>query len=192
MKETLLKKEFNPADVQRLRNLVTRKYNDATKIQVGYDKNQIDYKEGDVWEENGKTWTIKNGIKQTVTKLDKFKSYYTIPLACPSCNGPLHSDSPAVKKLFNIHNMCPKCVATMETRLKAEGKYDEYEKNLMIKNKESMVDDFELAIEEWLSSKNDTFITEQGDVENWSGGKISEEEIKQIKEYIQKLRELEL
>ena len=192
MKETLLKKEFNPADVQRLRNLVTRKYNDATKIQVGYDKNQTDYKEGDIWEENSKTWTIKNGIKQTVTKLDKFKSYYTIPLVCPSCSGTLHSDSPAVKKLFSIHNMCPKCVATMETRLKAEGKYDEYEKNLMVKNKESMVDDFELAIGEWLSSKNDTFITEQGDVENWSGGKISEEEIKQIKEYIQKLRELEL
>jgi hypothetical protein len=55
-----------------------------------------------------------------------------------------------------------------------------------------MVDNFELAVEEWLSSKNDTFITEQGDVENWSGGKISEEEIKQIKDYIQKLRELEL
>jgi hypothetical protein len=192
MKETLLKKEFNPADVQRLRNLVTKKYGDATKIQVGYNKEQGDYKEGDIWEENSKTWTIKNGIKQTVTKLDKFKSYYTIPLVCPSCSGPLHSDSPAVKKLFSIHNMCPKCVATMETRLKAEGKYDEYEKNLMIKNKESMVDDFELAIGEWLSSKNDTFITEQGDVENWSGGKISEEEIKQIKEYIQKLRELEL
>ena len=32
MKETLLKKEFNPADVQRLRNLVTKKYGDVTKI----------------------------------------------------------------------------------------------------------------------------------------------------------------
>ena len=192
MKETLLKKEFNPADVQRLRNLVTKKYGDATKIQVGYNKEQGDYKEGDIWEENGKTWTIKNGLKQTVTKLDKFKSYYTIPLTCPSCNEPLHSNSPTVKKLYNLHSMCPKCVAKMEAKLKLEGKYQEYEKTLMLKNKESMVDNFELAVEEWLSSKNDTFITEQGDVENWSGGKINEEEIKQIKDYIQKLRELEL
>jgi hypothetical protein len=192
MKETLLKKEFNPADVQRLRNLVTKKYGDATKIQVGYNKEQGDYKEGDIWEENGKTWTIKNSLKQTVTKLDKFKSYYTIPLTCPSCDEPLHSNSPTVKKLYNLHSMCPKCVAKMEAKLKLEGKYQEYEKTLMLKNKESMVDNFELAVEEWLSSKNDTFITEQGDVENWSGGKISEEEIKQIKDYIQKLRELEL
>ena len=192
MKETLLKKEFNPADVQRLRNLVTKKYGDATKIQVGYNKEQGDYKEGDICEENSKTWTIKNGLKQTVTKLDKFKSYYTIPLTCPSCNEPLHSNSPTVKKLYNLHSMCPKCVAKMEAKLKLEGKYQEYEKTLMLKNKESMIDNFELAVEEWLSSKNDTFITEQGDVENWSGGKISEEEIKQIKDYIQKLRELEL
>ena len=192
MKETLLKKEFNPADVQRLRNLVTKKYGDATKIQVGYNKEQGDYKEGDIWEENSKTWTIKNGLKQTVTKLDKFKSYYTIPLTCPSCNEPLHSNSPTVKKLYNLHSMCPKCVAKMEAKLKLEGKYQEYEKTLMLKNKESMIDNFELAVEEWLSSKNDTFITEQGDVENWSGGKISEEEIKQIKDYIHKLRELEL
>jgi len=192
MKETLLKKEFNPADVQRLRNLITKKYGDATKIQVGYNKEQGDYKEGDIWEENSKTWAIKNGLKQTVTKLDKFKSYYTIPLTCPSCNEPLHSNSPTVKKLYNLHSMCPKCVAKMEAKLKLEGKYQEYEKTLMLKNKESMIDNFELAVEEWLSSKNDTFITEQGDVENWSGGKISEEEIKQIKDYIQKLRELEL
>jgi len=192
MKETLLKKEFSQADVQRLRNLVTNKQGDATKIQVGYNKQTGDYKEGDIWEDNGKTWTIKNGIKQTVTKLDKFKSYYTMPLTCPSCNQPLHSDSPTVKKLFSIHSMCPKCVATMETKLKTEGKYEEYEKNMMRKNKEAMVDDFELAVQDWLTSKNDTFVTEQGDVENWTGGKVSEEEIKQIKEYIQKLRETEL
>lgn len=192
MKETLLKKEFNQADVQRLRNLVTNKQGDATKIQVGYNKQKGDYKEGDIWEENGKQWTIKNGLKQTVTKLDKFKSYYTMPLTCPSCNQPLHSDSPTVKKLYSIHGMCPKCVATMESKLKAEGKYEEYEKNMMRKNKESMVDDFELAVNDWLNSKNDSFITEAGDVENWAGGKVSEEEIKQLKEYIQKLRDAEL
>ena len=38
--------------------------------QIGYTKEYVEHKEGDVWEENGKQWTIKNGIKQTVTKLD--------------------------------------------------------------------------------------------------------------------------
>ena len=29
--------------------------------QVGYQKKTIERKEGDVWTENKKTWTIKNG-----------------------------------------------------------------------------------------------------------------------------------
>jgi hypothetical protein len=35
-------------------------------------------------------------------------------------------------------------------------------------------------------------MTEQGDVESWGGGKVNEEEIKNIKEYIKKLREHQL
>ena len=40
-----------------------------------YVKKQEDHKEGDVWEENGKQWTIKNGIKMTISKLDLVKKY---------------------------------------------------------------------------------------------------------------------
>ena len=78
--ESLLKKEFKERDVQRLRNLVSKNYTDKTVTQVGYTKAQTDYKEGDVWEENGKTWTIKNGIKMTITKLDLVKSILQMPL----------------------------------------------------------------------------------------------------------------
>ena len=40
------------------------------KIKVTRKK-YVERVEGDVWEESGKTWTIKNGIKRTVTRMDK-------------------------------------------------------------------------------------------------------------------------
>ena len=59
-------------------------------------------------------------------------------------------------------------------------------------NKDAMVDDFEASIEEFLKMQTESYFTEQGDVESWKGGKVNEDEIKNIKEYIKKLREHEL
>ena len=72
----MLKKEFKRKDINRARNLIMGKSNKSTGTQIGYNKKQEDYKEGDVWTENRKTWTIKNGIKQTVSKLDSIKKKY--------------------------------------------------------------------------------------------------------------------
>ncbi len=63
-KETTLKKEFSERDLQRIRNLATKKVHDKTVTSVGYSKAEEFHNEGDVWEENGRTWTIKNGIKK--------------------------------------------------------------------------------------------------------------------------------
>ena len=71
--DNVLKKEFSKKDVQRLRNVFTGKTNERTTDGVGYTKKQEFYKEGDIWTENGREWTIKDGIKQNITKLDKAK-----------------------------------------------------------------------------------------------------------------------
>ena len=167
-KESTLKKEFSKRDVQRMRNLITGKSGDKTQVQAGYEKRNQEYKEGDVWEEDGKKWTIKNGIKQSVTKLDKFKHLVSLPLTCPSCKKPMKSDE-ITKKMYSIHKMCLGCVVEMETKLKAEGKFEDYQKNILNSNKNASLEDFERALESWLEEK-DTFVSEQGDIENWSGG----------------------
>ena len=61
-----LNKEFQKKDVSRLRNLIQGKTGASTGTQIGYTKKEIEYKEGDIWKERKKTWTIKNGIKQTI------------------------------------------------------------------------------------------------------------------------------
>jgi len=191
MSDTNLKKEFSTRDVQRMRNIITGNAGGSTGIQVGYSKQSQDYQEGDIWEENGKQWTIKNSIKQTVTKHDKLRQLTVMPLSCPECNKPM-KDNIYNKKMWLIHSKCNDCVIEMEAKIKREGKWDEYEKKMMNNNKNAMVDDFEKAFEEFINTKGSSYVTEAGDIEKWSGGKVNEEEIKQVKEYIKKLRETDI
>ena len=191
MSEHNLKKEFSKRDVQRMRNLITGDASGATGTQTGYTKQHIEYKEGDTWEENGKKWTIKKGIKQTVTKFDKLKQLIVMPITCPKCSQPMKITD-VNKKMWSIHSMCFNCVIKMEAEIKRTGKWDEYEKQMMNSNKNAMVDDFEEAFINFMNTKAESYVTEQGDVESWSGGKVNEDEIKNVKEYIKKLREHKL
>ena len=108
---------------------------------------------------------IKNGIKQTVTKLDKIKDMVLMPLSCPNCGG-LMKMHDIEKKMWAIHKTCFDCVLKKETQIKIEGKWEEYERSMMNANKNAMVEDLEAAMEEWFT-QSDTFVTEQGDVESW-------------------------
>ncbi len=182
-KESTLKKEFKKSDVQRMRNLITGKSGDRTQIIGGWENKKNEHKEGDTWEENGKVWTIKNNIKQSITKLDKFKYLVHLPLCCPSCKKSM-KDNDLNKKMFSIHKICLDCVVDMESKIKLEGKWDEYAKNVINANKNASLEEFEQAVESWMLDK-DTFVSEAGDIESWSGGdkaKMYDEVKKKIEE----------
>lgn len=175
-KETRLLKDFNESDLNRIRNLIKKDYNGGTKTQVGYQKEIVDHNEGDVWEENGKTWTIKNGIKQSVSKLDQFKKQYFIPLACPECNNPLKSQLDT--KMYRVHTKCMNCVSIMETKLKLEGKYEEYKNTILKNNVIGGIDMYkEWLIEEVENTGNESFISEDGVKEDWSKKKDIREKV---------------
>jgi hypothetical protein len=141
MSETQLNKEFSKRDVQRMRNIVTGNTADRTRVQAGYEKENKAYVEGDIWEENGKTWTIRDGLKQTITKHDKLRQIIVMPLKCPECEKAMKVND-LNKKMWSIHNKCFDCVVEYETHLRKIGKYEEYEKKLMNDNKNTFVDDF--------------------------------------------------
>lgn len=188
MADTQLKKEFRERDVQRLRNIITKKYGNATGVQVGYEKQTEERLEGDVWEENGKTWTIKDGLKQTVTKLDEIKKATRMPLLCPNCSQPMKTSLD--KKMYPIHKSCFGCVVSMETRLKMEGKYEEYSRNMVTKNIVTHIEEAEQFIEEFArSTTKETYVTEQGDVEEWEGGVDKQKLVEKWKEGLQEMKE---
>jgi hypothetical protein len=183
-KDSTLKKEFKQRDVQRMRNIITGKTGDRTQVLGGWESKIEEHKEGDTWEEDGKKWTIKNGIKQSITKLDKFKHLISMPLTCPTCKKPMKADE-LNKKMYSVHKMCLNCVVDMEAKLKLEGKYEEYEKNILNMNKNASLEEFEMALDSWLEEK-DTFVTEQGDIESWQGGdktQVYQELKKKIEEF---------
>jgi hypothetical protein len=186
-----LNREFEERDIQRMRNIISGNTGNSTRIQSGYSKKQIKHIEGDVWEENGKTWTIYNGIKQTITKHDALKAMVEFPLTCPCCSKPM-KDSNLNRKMYNIHQKCFDCVIEMEGKLRVTGKYEAYEKEMLNANKNATIDDAEQMFDEYFNSKNTTYVTEAGDIEKWDGGSIDPEVIKAIKSNIKRLRNLEI
>jgi len=175
----MLKKEFKRKDVERIRNLVKGKSGESAETQVGFTSKKVTHKEGDIWEENGKQWTIKNGIKQTATKLDKVKKEAILPLFCPNCGSLMKKRLDA--KMYKIHKTCFDCVVEMEHKLKIEGKYEEYERNMVANNAESYLDDLEQYLLEAINESNTQYVSERGEIERWKGGIDKDEFLEQMK-----------
>lgn len=122
------------ADHEALNN-VRRKLNEVMKktdekIVVGWrpglDQSR---KEGEVWEDlDGRKWTVKNGIKQNVTKLDLAKT----PWFCPACEKAMGHRLDT--KYYNLRGKCMDCVIKEETQMRWNGTWAEYEREKLKQN----------------------------------------------------------
>ena len=185
-----LKKEFSKKEVTRMRNLIKGKKGSSTQTQVGFKQSQGDYKEGDIWESDGRQWTIKDGIKQNITKLDKAKKAHMMPLFCPNCNNVMNKRNDSA--FYNIHKMCFDCVNIMESRMAKEGTFEEYEKKIKNNEIDNMIKDFKAFIEYKLTEGSQGYVAENGDIERWIG-KIDtdrvEEYVTETVAYLEGLKE---
>ena len=185
--ESLLKKEFKQSDVQRVRNIVNKDFTASTKSQTGYQKAHQRHEEGEIWEEQGKQWTIKNGLKQNVTRLDAAKKAARVPLSCPKCNGSMkHHLS---QKMYKIHGFCFDCTIKYEAELQKAGLYDQYEKRMMSGNIAGFIKDIEAWVLESLNEDN-SFVTEDGVVEDWgkTSSSYKEKIMNDLQGYVKLLR----
>lgn len=185
---SILSKNFKHQDVRRLRNLVTGNESNKTNIGIGYEKKKEFHVEGDIWEEDGRKWTIKNGIKQNITKLDTAKKSISLPLFCPCCKQLMKNK---YDKLFYIqYNRCFNCQIDFETDLRKLGLWEEYEKNIINSDINNLIKDYDIWIEELINTSNNSFISENGDIEIWKGS--AKQKLLQSKEetikYLQSLK----
>jgi hypothetical protein len=174
-----------------MRNILTKNYNDKTTVQVGYKNKYIEYKEGDIWNEGDKTWTIKNGIKQTVTRFDEVKRKLFMPIVCPNCGRPMVKGR-IDKYMYSIHQKCLDCVIEYETQLKREGKFQEYQRDINIQSISFHIKEMEnVLLELIMDNNNEQFVTENGEIEEWKGnGILKQKMIEDIQEYINKLKDM--
>ena len=188
--ENVLKKEFSKKDVERARNLISGNTDSRSSQGIGYSKKYTHHKEGDVWEEDGRKWTIKNGVRQNVTKMDKFKKMGKMPLFCPECGTLMkkHLD----KKVYPAYQKCFHCVVDYEAQLQKEGKAEEYFNNLRNGHIQSAIDGYKSFMEDMMKQSNANYVTEAGDVETWKGGKSKEELERELQEGIEYLKGLKI
>jgi hypothetical protein len=87
------------------------------KLTFGWTPQQVERTEGEEWVDvDGKKWTKKDGIIQSVTKLDGFKT----PWWCPKCNTPLNGIH---IKAYKKAGHCHECMLKEEMELKKSGEW---------------------------------------------------------------------
>ena len=92
-------------------------------------------------------------------------------------------------KMYKIHKKCFDCVVKMETKLRAEGKYEEYERKAIADNANSYVDHLESYLMEALNTSNSQYVSERGEVERWKGGVNKKELTKEINQAISSFKD---
>ena len=184
-----LNKEFQKRDVERMRNLIQGKYGEKNGTSVGFSAPHKEYKEGDIWEKDDRTWTIKDGIKQNVTKLDKAKKVHTMPLFCPKCKKVMKNRND--KAYYNIHKTCFKCVIKEEDKMKRNGTFEAYRQGIKNDEIDHRIEDFKVWMKEKVNETNNQYVSEAGDVETWKG-KIDHDQVdtnmQEVIEYLESLK----
>lgn len=124
-------------------------------------------KEGEVWTDKGKTWTVHNGVKKTVSKFSSVRKSLRAPICCPKCSKSMkHAD----EQVFKFNGVCLDCTVEFEHQLKLSGKYDEYERARVMANAKGYIVDLEKFFDDYFQEVSDkSYVTEDGDVEAWLG-----------------------
>ena len=135
------------------------------KLQLKSNK-YVERIEGDVWSESGKTWTIKNGIKKTITKTEQLRKEILVPLGCPECGKSMKSHWDA--KFWKTHRTCWSCVVDVEHEIRKQGRWEEYEQAKMSANAKSFLQEVKAGLKEYKeTSATNSQVTEKGKIEKW-------------------------
>ena len=144
------------------------------------------HNEGDIWIEGDKTWTLKNGLKRTVNKLDQFRKDQLVPLCCPKCNGTMKGT--VNKQIWAINKTCLNCLVDFEHQIMNQGKWEEYQRAKITANAEAFCIDMEGALQDYLNdSVAQARVSEDGIVEKWKDvdptrlQKLADTELNQLK-----------
>lgn len=80
--------------------------------------------------------------------------------------------------MYKIHKKCTDCVVEMEHKLRIEGKFEEYEKNMTVANMRNHATEMEAYLLDAINQSNNGFVSENGEVERWKGG-LNKEQAKE-------------
>jgi hypothetical protein len=191
-------------NIDAIKKMLDGTHKTQTKQTVGFADTKVAQEKhavGDVWTDNeGMEWEQREGFKIKKGKMDEIRSLIAasrMPSHCPKCNEPM-TNTRLDERFWKLEGHCFDCQVAFEHDLRIEGKFEEYEKERMLKNAEAWLKEAEQeAIELVAAFRNPlTFANSDGTSENWSGGMTGDEiaekienEFKMFKEnFINKLK----
>ena len=169
-------------NIKAIKEMLSGTHKTQTKIQMGYTGERVNREEGDIWEENGKKWTIKNGIKKSVNKLGNYMDQFDFSNCYQdSCNITQYNMTDLDKKMSSFHGMCFNCATKMKTKMMLDGTWEAYEQERVKKNAIAWLNDAENDVLEIKKAMTKTeFVNSNGSVEKWSLDKKEEKIIDEI------------
>jgi len=126
------------SNIEKIQKMVKGIYN--RPIQVGYTGKTL-REEGEEWEDhNGRKWKIQNGQRKQINKvpprgIDK----------CYDCKKLILKDID--QDTYNRMNRCYHCQINFEVDLKAEGKWEDWVKEMEEKRWEAILKEYESEME---------------------------------------------
>jgi len=126
------------SNIEKIQKMVKGIYN--RPIQVGYVSKTL-RKEGEEWEDhNGRKWKIEDGQRKQINKvpprgIDK----------CSDCKKLILKDID--QDTYNRMNRCYHCQINFEVDLKAEGKWEDWVKEMEEKRWEAILKEYESEME---------------------------------------------
>ena len=111
-----------------------------------------------------------------------------MPLFCPKCGKLMKWVD---KPYYNIYKFCLDCHARAEDKLKKEGKYNDHYGKINDKILDKRILEFKQYVADKLDESNDSFISENGEIEKWVG-KLDREKVdiftNEIVEHLESLK----
>lgn len=168
-------------NIDALRKMLDGQHKSQTKSTIGYSKVQehVERQVGEVWtDEHGNEWIQQKGFKIKKGKLDEIKSLIAsrqMPINCPKCGKEMNQRLD--KKFWALENHCFDCQVAFEHVLRLEGKFEEYERQRILKNAEAWLKDAEQEAMEIVAAFRNplTFANSDGTLESWAGGMTGDE-----------------
>ena len=133
---------------------------------------------------------IKSERERKNDRMDALKEA-KIPWFCPECNKVMKQRLD--DKMYRLYNHCFDCQIRFETKLRAEGKYEEWEEKKVLNNQLSYIKDQIQSVEDWLdeTENSPTVFNQVGikeveiEQEKWSNNreaidKMSDEALKEL------------
>lgn len=166
-------------NVKAVQQLLDGTHKFQTNKSFGYNSTKSNQRRevGEIWTELDSktgieyTWEQKQGFRVRHGNLDSVRQVLNemkMPSHCPQCKNEMKKRLD--NKMWNVHKMCFDCVVDMEAKLRYEGKFEEYAKNIMYRNASDWFKDADREVEvikEELNKQHIEYVNADGTLEKW-------------------------